>query len=410
MGISSVWLGKEDNLVKTSLLCVLIAASIVLLPGSGFAWAQQMAQEEMPYPQDEQQPSEQHTPLMEEGQYLIDNGLWEGAEIGPCCAVCGGGSACPPDWYTFHGAKVIGRTKPRGIDIGYVYDGRLTQVLSSRSAAPDISAGYSMTIGHYFLHDRLNNDHFVEFSYWGLNAWQDRAEHRGNGNLYSQFAANNTFHEGFDEVDYQSTYYASYLHNFEISGRINPRGRKDQLVLHPNGKWRRECQPGRYVSYIYGIRYMQLHEVFRFHGQDALNNVGDYDIWTHNNMLGLQIGIDLTFRQCRWAWGVRAKAGPYVNFADQQSSIVAGPFGAPTYNVHLSDSKHEASLIGETGFFATFKFRPNLMGRASYDFMWATGVALAPEQLQFISNPINYVNADGVLFCHGMTLGLEWQW
>lgn len=400
-----MWLGKEDSLVKTSLFCVLISISIALLVGG----LPVMAEEELPEPTADQQDAPQHTPLLEEGQYLIDNGLWDGAEVGPCCAICGGGSACPPDWYTFQGARVLTRSKPRGIDIGYVYENRLTQVLSSRSAAPDISAGYAMTLGHYFLHDRLNNDHFIEFSYWGLNAWQDRAEHQSNGNLYSQFAINNAFHAGFDEVDYQSTYYASYLENFEISGRINPRGRKDQLVLHPNGKWRRECQPGRYVSYLYGIRYMQLHEVFQFHGQDE-NNVGDYDIWTHNNMLGLQIGIDLTYRQCRWAWGVRAKAGPYVNFADQQSTIVSGPKGAPNYNVYLSDSKHESTFIGETGFFATFKFRPNLMGRVNYDFLWATGLALAPEQLQFIADPINRVNANGVTYIHGLTLGLEWQW
>ena len=34
---------------------------------------------------------------------------------------------------------------------------------------------YAMTFGHYFARDTLNRDHFVEFSYWGLNRFQDEA-------------------------------------------------------------------------------------------------------------------------------------------------------------------------------------------------------------------------------------------
>ena len=38
-----------------------------------------------------------------------------------------------------------------------------------------------------------------------------------------------------------------------------------------------------------------------------------------------------------------------------------------------------SALVGEIGFQATYKFRPNLMARAAWDFMWITGVALAPD-------------------------------
>ena len=50
------------------------------------------------------------------------------------------------------------------------------------------------------------------------------------------------------------------------------------------------------------------------------------------------------------------------------------------------------------------------MGRASYDFMWITGVALAPEQLQFVANPVNRINTNGMIFAQGVSLGLEWLW
>ena len=34
-----------------------------------------------------------------------------------------------------------------------------------------MAAGYDVTIGHYFCRDGNNNDHFVEFTFWGLNSW-----------------------------------------------------------------------------------------------------------------------------------------------------------------------------------------------------------------------------------------------
>ena len=67
-------------------------------------------------------------------------------------------------------------------------------------------------------------------------------------------------------------------------------------------------------------------------------------------------------------------------------------------------------MIGEVGFEATYKFRPNLVGRAAYDFTWVSGVALAPEQLQFDTQPANRINANGLALFNGLTLGLEWLW
>jgi len=351
--------------------------------------------------------------MMDDG-FLIDNGLWDGAPVGPCCANCGGGSGCPPDWYTEQGVRILTRSRPRDQVIGSSYDGmNLTAVLTSRSAAPDVSAAYATTIGHYFARDRLNRDHFVELTFWGVNGWKDKAERRGDGDLYSEFALQGFFLDGFDTADLQSIYYASYTNNFELNGRIVPRGRQDRMVLHPNGKWRRECQPGTYMSYIYGLRFFQDHETFRFHGESTTGGTtytGDYDIVSHNNLLGLQFGADMTFRKCRWTWGIRAKLGPYINFSDQASTINSGVALAPDYSRRLAAAKHEASLIGETGFFASYKFQPNLVGRAGYDFMWVTGMTLAPEQLQFTTNPVNQINTNGNIFYHGVSLSMEWLW
>jgi hypothetical protein len=429
---------------------------------------------------------------------LLDNGLWEGASVGPCCAKCGGGSGCPPDWYTLQGVRIISRSKTRDLPISFqsptqgnfalvassdfpgyynvfnapgsttngiagVIADRRAGVMSAKSLGLDVATGYNATIGHYFCRDRNNNDHFVEFTFWGLNSWSDskttnsylvpvynenafyttqEATLIGDGLLtpatvsgqligslrtpyptplelpggtLAQQTLSLAFNNGIEhDISYQST-----MNNFELNGRFSPRGQPDRLVLHPDGKWQRECQPGRYMSYLYGLRFMQIDETFKFHSlsqglfQNSIETAsGNYDIVTRNDLLGLQIGAELQFRKCRWSWGVEAKMGPYINFANQVSTINASINGLPQNDVsqRLVANRYEASLIGEVGFEATYKFRPNLMGRAAYDFMWVTGLALAPEQLQFVADPVNRINVNGGIFSQGVSLGLEWMW
>ena len=80
------------------------------------------------------------------------------------------------------------------------------------------------------------------------------------------------------------------------------------------------------------------------------------------------------------------------------------------FDRQLDGRKHVASLIGETGFFATYKFRPNLSARVGYDFMWVTALALGPDQLQFTKQPVDEVNTNGMIFFHGVSMSMEWLW
>ena len=143
--------------------------------------------------------------------------------------------------------------------------------------------------------------------------------------------------------------------------------------------------------------------------------MGTYDVLTQNDLLGFQIGADLTFRRCKWSWGVRAKAGPYLNFSSNEKDIFNNPQDVPTlatFNNHFSRKQQAAALIGEVGFEATYKFKPNLMGRAAYDFMWVNGLALGSEQLTWFLDPgaNATISTSGSIFSHGVSLGLEWCW
>jgi hypothetical protein len=475
-------LGKEDSLVKTALTFVLSLVAGIGLSANSRATAQQPAPPYDPAyttvaPQQNLEPlppgfvnagngaptapppNAPARPGLADDDLLLDNGLWEGATTGPGCAICGGGSSVPPaDWYMEQDVRVLIRSRPQNFGITYTFGTETsttigTEVMNSCSTAPNISGVWGMTVGHYFARDTQNRDHFIEFSFWGGNNWQDEAAVNGqrvavtnsqgkktseHGNLYSGYATekvlnslnqpvtvlNGTIVPGFDRADRQTTFYTSSTNNFEINGRFTPRGREDRMVLYPNGKWRRECQPGRFTTFLYGARFFQLNESFSYNSFgrtdifdpstgaliDSITNTGSYDIATHNNILGLQVGMDITFRQCRWEWGLYGKVGPGVNFSDQVSYINAGPEGAPTFVRRLAWSKHATSLVSEAGIHASYKFRPNLIGRASYDFMWITGMALAPEQIQFNPAPVNQIDSDGFLFLNGLKLGLEWLW
>jgi len=415
---------------------------------------------------------------------MFDNGLWEGADVGPCCSICGGGSGCPADWYTRQGVRILSRSTSRKAQISFqappsglysVYSpsegtykvmnvdtpttgtaSHRYNVLQTSQLPLDVSAGYSATIGHYFCRDRNNNDHFVEFTFWGLNSWSasktaagylvpvydesityvsypysptTTGETRGSlrtpfptpGELPGMTADQETINQAFNYGIEHKMSYRSAMNNFEINGRFRPRGQPDRLVMHPDGKWRRECQPGTYMSYLYGLRFMDIDETFKLHSisQDNLvshqtvNGVGDYNVLAYNNLLGVQIGAEMMFRRCRWEWGFEARLGPYINFASQTSTINAVVTGGgmdDTVSRRLADNQAKAALVGEVGVKASYKFRPNFVGHAAYDLMWISGLALAPEQLQFVANPVNQVNTNGMIFSQGVSFGLEWLW
>jgi hypothetical protein len=425
---------------------------------------------------------------------LIDNGLWEGADVGPGCPKCGG-CMTPADWYTMQGARVLSRSSLRNQPLIYqtLPQGNFTAVavdaagdfqvrnlpgttlatrvaLNTKQFGLGVSPAYDATIGHYFMRDRNNNDYFVELSFWGLTSWatsktvdgylvsiydpnvnppysQEEATLINQGlltpvttgesvgslrtpyptplELPAATEAQKTLALAFDYGTLQSISYRSSINNVELNGRITPRGQPDRLVLHPDGRWQRECQEGRYISYLYGLRFMEIDESFSFYSRShgfrdpnpstvppIYDATGTYDINTHNSLLGLQIGTEMLFRKCKWSWGLAAKMGPYLNFASQQSDITATVDGQPQFNVDevLRGSHCSAALMGELAFEATYKFRPNLVGRATWDFMWITNLALAPEQVQFVAEPTSRVNTNGSIFSQGPSLGLEWMW
>ena len=110
--------------------------------------------------------------------------------------------------------------------------------------------------------------------------------------------------------------------------------------------------------------------------------------------------------------------GPYVNFSWDIKEIVNNSFsvGSPElqyfFNERFTQQAQRVALIGELGFEATYKFKPNLMGRAAYDFMWINGWHWPRNNLLgiWIRSRNNTINTNGGIYAHGVSLSLEWYW
>lgn len=423
---------------------------------------------------------------MPEGQILMPGTMVQPRPHGPCCEKTARGYCCPPNWYLDQRARVMSHPKPKETPIGgyggigQAYNGiqfvdvfGIDYAMTGRSMAFGPAAGYEITIGRYLGRDAENRDQFLEFTYYGLNQWdEDFAIHQTDrptaqgaaflnpslypiadnlgafqtetfGNLYTIF--DNRL-AGFNRVDDLHERYESRFDNFELNVRIRPRMRHDRMVLYQNGCWRREAQDGCVYSFLVGARGMSLDEGYWLNGsgQVVVNNYdpegvlidsttattrGEYNVRTHNDMVGLQIGGDIVVRKGFLELGTRAKGAIFVNFADRLSSMVStgglddpmgdvdlydasGPYTNVNnqYSEYHTDRSRDAAGLLEVGFTASYQVRANLVVHAAYDMMWLMGVALAPEQVNGRIGSPGRVENGGVLFMQSLSLGLELDW
>jgi hypothetical protein len=419
-------------------------------------------------------PQQAAVPGAEIGSILGEEQPYADAVFGNCppagCERCAGGSSCPPKWYIESDVRALWRGRPRGVPAAIVNQAIFPNEVNPTFANPliylnsleyGISPGLSCAIGRYLGTDMQGRDTFLEFDYWGLNSWNASQVDTGNrtsvtgvrvvtggpqyvysfGDLFSRFPSRtgSTSVAGFSRADQFTLRYDSDINDFELNLRFSPRSRADRMVLYPNGRWRRECQPGVFFSYLTGIRYIRIGDAATLRGdatfirEQILNDgtlgpaqrasvFGNYDVTTRNDLLGIQLGGEITYRDCRWTCDVHGKVAPMLDVARSRVAITsnggffpdnsfADPFANAAINKELGRNRDVCTLAGEFGFAATYRFTSRLMGRTSYDFLWIGGVALAPEQFDFSSaNPTVPLITNGTAFYHGITAGLEYTW
>ena len=377
--------------------------------------------------------------MLQHGGMGLDGSTYSEMPLGPCDFL-GKGICCPPTWYTEQQIRVFTRTRSREKRLSSEYLPEISaevgspvsrERLNTSSVFFDGAEGYYTTIGRHLARDSENRDHFGEFTFWGFNSWEEWNMASGPtmsafgftfGSLVSPFGPSFGIFDspvgGFNRAETHLFRYQSNIDNWELNGRIRPRIRKDRLVLQPNGRWRREERAGAHYSFLYGLRVISLGERSLFQargritdGVDTFNTFGDYHVQTGNNLVGLQIGGDMIYRYNKWSGGFRGKVGAFVNSAHHISTIASGgtdPFAEEFPNHRLSDSGSTVAGVIEFGATGKYMITPHFWLTASYDLMWLTGLALAPEQMEFDRVPSGMLNAGGTLFYHGLTAGFEW--
>jgi hypothetical protein len=167
---------------------------------------------------------------------------------------------------------------------------------------------------------------------------------------------------------------------------------------------------------------MRITERFEFSSTGTVSNgvvsfptTGQYNTETSNTLLGLQIGTEYMFRHEKWHWGLRGKAAGLLNWAEGTrhvaTSASADPFASIFPNYRVRDDENQISGVIEFGATTKYMITPTFWVHASYDLMWVTGIAMAPEQLRFDTVAVNEtLNVGGATFYHGLTLGAEWTY
>ncbi len=136
-----------------------------------------------------------------------------------------------------------------------------------------------------------------------------------------------------------------------------------------------------------------------------------YAINTSTNYFGGQIGQRGRREWDRWAmegWWKTALCG---TTAYQSGAPIVGTLSGPERDA-VSASAAGVGFIGNLNATLIYKLTANWGLRAGYNAIWLTNAALAPTQFDFntATTAGTGLNADGVVFLHGVNLGLENRW
>jgi hypothetical protein len=170
------------------------------------------------------------------------------------------------------------------------------------------------------------------------------------------------------------------------------------------------------TSILAGFRYINVGDLFQLTASDNANNTnsdgnGFYRTWTNNNLVGVQLGTEYTHDLWipRLFGSVDARGGIFANFAEQRNLLFNS---GDTYNQRSSREIQFASAWDVT-FALSYLATEHLTIRGGYTFLFLSGIALAPDQLD--TNPTmqdarNFLADKGTLTLQGPFIGGELAW
>jgi hypothetical protein len=208
-------------------------------------------------------------------------------------------------------------------------------------------------------------------------------------------------------VDYSSSLHSGELNLVCCCGCCDPCGKGKDAGNHCN----LYC---RTFEWFMGFRYINFREELNIHGQ-AIRETGVedgyYNVQTSNNLYGAQVGARTRRWGTKWGWEATGKAGIFANDAQQEQVILDWDNEPFTYR-SISAAETPVAFVGELNLTGIYRLNDVWNLRAGYNLIWITGVALAPDQLDFSTTPTagSQINSSGGVLLHGVSCGLEARW
>jgi len=220
--------------------------------------------------------------------------------------------------------------------------------------------------------------------------------------------------DGFDRRSLARVTYASTLNTAEANflWRRCHRG----FSRHSAYPWER-C--GNYrrgtVDWLAGFRWAGLDEATSLQLSGGnFSGPSSYNIRSSTNLFGAQIGGRGRMEWDRWAidgWAKAALAGTAMSQSADPITSVNTP-SAPPYRSARSVTEGGVGFIGDLNVNLSYRLSDTWRLRTGYNFLWLTGVALAPNQFDFAASSTGGTGLNGGagVFLHGANLGLEAAW
>jgi hypothetical protein len=162
-------------------------------------------------------------------------------------------------------------------------------------------------------------------------------------------------------------------------------------------------------SLMGGVRVMNIDEEFTIFSSDQDPDIfSKYRVKTSNLLVGGQIGGKARFNPCRkFTIDVWGKAGAFANMAKQDTLMT--DFANTVALRDYSDSVTKLAFVGELGLNLEGQIHKNVFIHGGYQAIFVNGIALAPENLDFVG-PVTHrksVDCDGDAIYHGAFLGVK---
>ena len=322
----------------------------------------------------------------------------------------GGGGCCTPIWHDFH----VEAMHLHRDDVGNSVD--ITSrdpggpiVLSTDALDLEDAIGFRAT--YAFLIAPSTN---LELTYFGTHNWDDSQTVNGDGDLWSVFSQFGSISPQQGQLGFPQTVDAANSHSISYSSELN------NAELNLRRRWvSANCL--LHGSYLCGVRYTSLHEMF---SHDTLVGSGgslNYDVETENDMVGFQVGSELfVCVSPRFKVGAEIEAGLFGNDAKYAASVntreVNGQVVVDANPINEFDDKNDVAFLSEASVIGLFRVTPRLTIRGGYTLLFMDGLALATENLNTTDSPFAAagrtvsIRNQGEAFYHGANLGITWMW